>query len=66
MGLAVLPTFMIAKDLRAGALVAVEGSFQGADLGIYALYPRARRPPGKVRAFVDLLVAHFRAPPWAT
>ena len=68
MGLAVLPTFMIAGDLRAGTLVALASGFQGVELGIYALYPRpprARRPPVKVRAFVDLLVAAFRAPPWA-
>ena len=64
MGLAVLPSFMIARDLQAGRLVRVVDSFQGAELGVYALYAQARRPPAKVRAFVDLLVSSFRPPPW--
>jgi DNA-binding transcriptional LysR family regulator len=64
MGLAVLPSFMIAADLTAGRLRAVLDSFQGTPLGIYAVYPQARRPPAKVRALVDLLVAHFRSPRW--
>jgi DNA-binding transcriptional LysR family regulator len=67
-GLAVLPTFMVAGDLAAGRLRAVmESSFVGAALGIYAVYsqaPQARRAPPKVRAFVDLLVSHFRTPRW--
>jgi DNA-binding transcriptional LysR family regulator len=65
MGLAVLPTFMIADDLAAGRLRRVLDSFQGVSLGIHAVYPQARRVPSKTRAFVDLLVAHFRSPPWA-
>jgi DNA-binding transcriptional LysR family regulator len=64
MGLAVLPTFMIAKDLAAGTLRVAVDTFHGVDLGIHALYPQVRRPPSKTRAFVDLLVAHFRTPPW--
>jgi len=64
MGLAVLPSFMVARDIQAGRLIPVVDSFQGVELGVYALYPQARRVPGKVRAFVDLLVASFRAPPW--
>ena len=65
MGLAVLPRFMIAGDLDAGRLRPVIDSFEGVALGIYAVYPQAQggRPSPKVRAFVDLLVAHFRAHP---
>jgi DNA-binding transcriptional LysR family regulator len=65
MGLAVLPTFMVAADLAAGRLRRVVDSFCGVDLGVFAVYPQARRPPPKVRAFVDTLAAHFRSPPWA-
>jgi DNA-binding transcriptional LysR family regulator len=66
MGLAVLPTFMIAGDLAAGHLRRVlADAFVGAELGIYAVYPQARRTPAKVRAFVDVLAAHFRKPSWA-
>jgi DNA-binding transcriptional LysR family regulator len=65
MGLAVLPTFMVAGDLAAGRLRKVlEPSFEGVALGLYAVYPQARRAPQKVRAFVDLLVSHFRTPRW--
>ena len=65
MGLAVLPRFMVAADLDAGRLRPVIDSFEGVALGIYAVYPQPQggRPSPKVRAFVDLLVAHFRAHP---
>ena len=66
MGLAVLPRFMIAADLDAGRLRPVVDSFEGVALGIYAVYPQPQgggRPSPKLRAFVDLLVAHFRAHP---
>ena len=71
MGLAVLPRFMIRADLDAGRLRPVIDSFEGVALGIFAVYPTPRggpeprggRPPAKVRSFVDLLVAHFRAHP---
>jgi DNA-binding transcriptional LysR family regulator len=65
MGLAVLPTFMVASELAAGRLRTVlDASFAGTALGIHAVYPQGPRPPSKVRALVDLLVAHFRTPPW--
>ena len=68
MGLAVLPRFMVAADLDAGRLRRVIDGFEGVALGIYAVYPappapQGGRPPPKVRTFVDLLVAHFRAHP---
>jgi DNA-binding transcriptional LysR family regulator len=67
MGLAVMPTFMVAGDGQAGRLQPVlVDSFAGAQLGIHAVYPQGPRPPSKVRAFVDLLVAHFRTPPWTS
>ena len=65
MGLAVLPRFMVAADLAAGRLRPVIDSFEGVELGLFAVYPEPRggRPSPKVRAFVDLLAAHFRANP---
>jgi DNA-binding transcriptional LysR family regulator len=65
MGLAVLPRFMIAADLDAGRLRPVIDSYDAVKLGIYAVYPQPQggRPSPKVRAFVDLLAAHFRAHP---
>jgi DNA-binding transcriptional LysR family regulator len=64
MGLAVLPTFMVAADLAAGRLVPVIEAFAPHPLGIHAAYPQGKRVPAKTRAFVDLLAAHFRTPRW--
>jgi DNA-binding transcriptional LysR family regulator len=66
MGIAALPTFMVAEDLAVGRLRTVVDTFAGAELGIYAVYAQARRPPAKVRALVDLLAAHFKRPRWGT
>jgi DNA-binding transcriptional LysR family regulator len=65
-GLVYLPTFLVAPDLRAGRLVSVTLDHPTMDLpGIYALYPADRRPPAKVRAFIDFLVSRFApVPPW--
>jgi DNA-binding transcriptional LysR family regulator len=65
LGLAVVPTFMVSGDLASGRLRQVlASSFEGVTLGLYAVYPQVRRVPSKVRAFVDLLVTHFRTPRW--
>lgn len=64
MGLAVLPSFMVADDIAAGRLQTVIDSFRGVDLGVFAVFPQARRVPSKVRELVDLLVTHFRTAPW--
>jgi DNA-binding transcriptional LysR family regulator len=64
MGLAVLPTFMVAGDLSAGRLVRVIDAFAPHPLGIHAAYPQGKRVPAKTRAFVDLLAAWFRTPRW--
>jgi DNA-binding transcriptional LysR family regulator len=64
MGLAVLPSFMVAGDLAAGRLRTVLEPYAFARLGVYAVYPPARPVPGKTRAFVDALAAAFRPAPW--
>lgn len=65
LGLAVMPLFMVSDDLAAGRLqIVLSGSFESVPLGVYAVYPQVKRPPSKVRAFVDLLVAHFKTPRW--
>jgi DNA-binding transcriptional LysR family regulator len=64
LGLAVLPRFMVASDLRAGRLVTVLESLYAPTLGIHAVYPEGRRVPAKVRAFVDLLAVHFATSRW--
>jgi DNA-binding transcriptional LysR family regulator len=64
-GLCVMPRMMIATDLAQGRLqTLLDDAFAGVELGVYAVYPAARRPAAKVRAFVDVLVEHFRQPRW--
>jgi len=64
MGLAVLPRFMVASDLAAGRLRIALETLYAPSLGIYAVYPETRRPPSKVRKFVDCLLLHFKTPRW--
>ena len=64
MGVAVLPSFMVARDLTTGTLVEVLREYSFVQIGVSAVYAPARVVPRSVRAFVDLLVAHFRVPPW--
>lgn len=63
-GLCVLPSFLVAEDIALGRLRTVVDTFAGVELGIFAVYSQARRPAPKVRALVDLLVAHFKRPRW--
>jgi DNA-binding transcriptional LysR family regulator len=65
LGLAVLPSFMVARDLAAGSLVQVLAPYSFVRIAIQALYAPTRVLPGNVRAFVDLLSQRFRKPPWA-
>jgi len=63
-GLAVLPYFNVAADIRAGRLVALLEDYSFIRLTLHAVYSPARVLPVHVRAFVDLLAAHFKNPPW--
>jgi len=65
MGLTVLPSFMVARDLAQGALVQVLAPYSFIRIAIQALYAPTRTLPGNVRAFVDLLSQRFRVPPWS-
>lgn len=63
-GLIYEPTFLVADALRAGALVPVLLDHPPKALdGVFAAYPGTRRPPAKVRAFVDFLVERFGPEP---
>jgi DNA-binding transcriptional LysR family regulator len=53
-GLSVLPDYLADEDVRAGRLVHVLARHRLPDGGIHAVYPD-RRPPAKVRAFIDHL-----------
>ena len=65
-GLIYQPTFLVAAELKARKLVALRLDHTTIELGaIYVAYPSDRRPPAKVRAFIDFVVARFGpVPPW--
>ena len=65
LGISVLPVFIVAKALTSGQLIhALPDACPVADT-IYAVYPRNRHLPKKVRAVIDYLVAVFDdGPSW--
>ncbi|MCA0964760.1 LysR family transcriptional regulator [Salipiger bermudensis] len=65
-GLIYEPTFLVGDHIRAGRLRIVPLDHPPSEMpGVYAVYPAPRRPPAKVRAFVDFLVERFgTVPPW--
>jgi len=65
LGLAVLPTFMVTRELAAGTLRLVLDGARRAEIGLYAVTAHRAHVPPRTRAFVDFLVARFRQPEWA-
>lgn len=64
MGVAVLPSFMIAAELASGRLITILSAYTFVRLSVSAVYAPTKVVPSAVRAFVDLLVSHFAKPPW--
>jgi DNA-binding transcriptional LysR family regulator len=63
-GLIYQPTFIVADDLRAGALVTLDLDQPTVEFGgIYAVYLPDRHPPAKVRAFIDFIATRFAPDP---
>jgi len=63
-GIALLPTFIIGKDLQAKRLKSVLSEYIPTKQQVYALYMPKRNLPIKIRAFVDFLVERFGAEPY--
>jgi DNA-binding transcriptional LysR family regulator len=63
-GVSLLPTFTVGRDLQAGRLQAVLADYTPADRHLYALYLPNRHLSAKVRAFIDFLVERFEPPPY--
>ena len=65
-GLIYQPTFIVADDVRAGALVALTMDQPTVELaGIYAVFLPDRHPAAKLRAFIDFIATRFAPePPW--
>ncbi len=58
-GIALLPTFCIANELRSGQLQTILPGWELPSMVMHALMPPARAGTAKVRAFVDFLVERF-------
>ncbi len=65
-GIIYQPTFLVGAALRAGRLVEIVLDHPTQELpGVFAAYPADRRPPAKVRSFVDFMARRFGpVPPW--
>ncbi len=65
-GIALIPLFAIADDLRNGRAEILLAEHAPPAFGIYTVYPHNRHLAGKVRAFVDFLANRFSGDPaWA-
>jgi DNA-binding transcriptional LysR family regulator len=60
-GLAMLPAALVAADLSAERLRRVLAEHSLGESAVWVLHPYGKHVPAKVRAFVDQVVAHFRA-----
>lgn len=56
LGIALLPSTIIRRDLLSGRLVPVLPQYQRTGYGLHALYPSRRHLPLAVSAFIDLVV----------
>jgi DNA-binding transcriptional LysR family regulator len=65
MGLAVLPSSLVADELRAGRLRPVLTSHRRGRVGIYAVFTSRKQLALRTRLFIDHLVRCFATPPWA-
>lgn len=63
-GIALLPSFIVAGDLKAGRLVTLLPRYDAGQLGIFAVYPSRKYLSAKVRALVDFLAARFAKRRW--
>lgn len=64
LGIALLPTFIVGKDLQAGRLQAVLTEHVPTERNLHALYLPNRHLSTKVRVFIDFLVARFSPEPY--
>jgi DNA-binding transcriptional LysR family regulator len=63
-GIALLPTFIAAAELRRGSLQTILESYEAPEISIYAIYPETRHLSVKVRVFIDFLIERFGGSTW--
>jgi len=64
LGVALLPTFLIGRELHEGKLRAVLSDYVPSERHIHAVYLPNRHLPAKVRAFIDFLLERFSPRPY--
>jgi DNA-binding transcriptional LysR family regulator len=63
-GLVLAPGFLIAGELKSGALVPLLSEFLSTEYSIDALYPNREHLPTKVRTFIEIVAKDFRQMDW--
>jgi len=61
MGIALLPTFIVADPIKAGRLQLVLPDYCPPEIHIHAVYPSKKFMSMKVRSFIDFLIDEFKA-----
>lgn len=64
LGVALLPTYCIGRDLADKSLVELLPRYRGPEEQISVLFPHRKFLPAKSRLFIDFLADRFREPPW--
>ena len=64
LGVGLLPTFIIGKDIQDGNLVAVLSEYIPVERHVYAMYLPTRHLPSKVRLFIDFMISHIGEEPY--
>lgn len=60
-GVALIPDYVIARDLAESRLTPLLTEFEALALAVFAVYPESRHLAPKVRGFVDHLATHWRS-----
>ncbi len=64
LGIALLPTYCIGRELAEGSLVELLPRYKGPSEDVTVLFPHRRLLPAKSRLFIDFMAEQFRDPPW--
>ncbi|MCB1949174.1 LysR family transcriptional regulator [Nitrosomonas sp.] len=64
LGIALLPTFTVGKDLQSGKLQAVLSEYIPVERYVYACYLPSRHVPAKVRSFIEFLLMRIGTIPY--
>jgi len=59
LGIALVPAFLMRKDVQNGTLVTILDGFEPKPINLYAIYPPTRFLAAKVRVFIDFLAQRF-------